>query len=81
MKITNNVIGNYNPYSVNKVTPSVKTGEVNPAKTTAKITNEEKDFFAKLYPESKKEIVDYHFYQSSGKMNGVSVGTLFDRRG
>lgn len=81
MRITTNVIGNYNPYSVNKVTPASQTAELNSAKPTTKITNEEKDFFAKLYPESKKEIVDYHFYQSSGKMNGVSVGTLFDRRG
>lgn len=81
MKITNNFTGNYNPYSVNKVNQPQKAPEVQSAKQTERITSEEKDFFAKLYPESKKEIVDYHFYQNSGKMNGVTVGTLFDRRG
>lgn len=81
MKITTNVIGNYNPYTVNKSNGIAKNNQVTAAKQPTKITSEEKDFFKKLYPENKKEIVDYHFYQNSGKMNGVSVGTLFDRRG
>lgn len=81
MKISTNVIGNYNPYSVNRVNQANNASQVKSAKPAAKITSEEKDFFAKLYPDSKKEIVDYHFYQNSGKMNGVTVGTLFDKRG
>ncbi|MFA8344007.1 MAG: hypothetical protein ACEPO8_13625 [Rhodothermaceae bacterium] len=81
MKITTNVIGNYNPYTVNRAANVNRSSQVASAQQTAKVTNEEKDFFKKLYPENKKEIVDYHFYQNSGKMNGVSVGTLFDKRG
>lgn len=45
------------------------------------ISNEEKNFFINLYPDNKKEIADYHFYQKSGKMSGVALGSLFDRRG
>ncbi len=44
------------------------------------VTKEEKDFFVGLYPEQKQEIADYHFYQRTGKMSGVSVGSLLDRR-
>ena len=81
MKITTNVIGNYNPYTANRVGGVNKNSQIASTKPTAKVTSEEKDFFKKLYPENKKEIVDYHFYQNSGRMNGVSVGTLFDKRG
>ncbi len=81
MKITTNAIGNYNPYKIKNVKANVPSNKVNQVKANTKITNAEKDFFTKLYPNSKEEIVDYHFYQRTGKMNGVSVGSLFDRRG
>lgn len=45
-----------------------------------KISSDEKNFFASMYPESRREI-DMHFYMKSGRMSGVSVGTLIDRRG
>jgi hypothetical protein len=72
MKISSNVVGNYslNPV-VNKTTP--QKGE--------ELSNEEKNFFINRYPDKKDEISDYHFYQKSGQMSGVSVGQNFDRRG
>jgi hypothetical protein len=77
MKITNNTIGNYSPYSLNNLPKVCKDA----ASSKNNISNEEKQFFAKLYPQDKSEIMDYHFYQPSGKMAGVSIGSLFDKRG
>lgn len=45
------------------------------------VSSEEKKFFSKLYPDSKNEISNYHFYSKSGQMQGVSIGSLIDRRG
>jgi len=81
MKINTNMVGNYNPYSINKVKPANVANQVKNVEQVKNISSEEKDFFAKLYPDSKSEIVDYHFYKRNGGMDGVSVGTLFDRRG
>lgn len=55
-----------------------KSAAVNAAEN---INSDEKEFFVNLYPQNQNEITDYHFYQKSGKMSGVSVGSLFDRRG
>ncbi len=89
MKITTNTIGNYSPRAINN--PVKVTGQNRmPAKTEGEpavktknntLTTEEKNFFMNLYPQNKPEINDYHFYQSSGKMSGVKIGSLFDRRG
>lgn len=83
MKISSNAVGNYSPYAskVNNVPKTQKLAEAKESKNTDIISNEEKKFFTKMYPENKSEIIDYHFYKSSGKMSGVSVGSLFDRRG
>ncbi len=78
MRIESGTIGNYSPYSANKVQTSVQAKQ---QEKTDQVTKEEKDFFTKLYPENKTEILDYHFYKSSGKMSGVSLGSLFDKRG
>jgi hypothetical protein len=48
---------------------------------SVKVSSDEKNFFEKLYPEKKSEIMDYHFYGREGKMSGVSVGSQFDKRG
>lgn len=83
MKINTNAVGNYSPYNtkVNNVKQTVNIAKTEESKKTEIITKEEKNFFAKMYPENKNEIIDYHFYKSSGKMSGVSVGSLFDKRG
>lgn len=92
MKIVPNSIGNYSPNYLREVqAKEVKAkAEAREASAVAlpgnkpaseKITGEELKFFTNLYPENKSEIIDYHFYQKSGRMSGVSVGSLFDKRG
>jgi hypothetical protein len=89
MRIDMNPIGNYSPISVRNVNNNTKTNAVTPKETTQKavqakqgtLTPEEKTFFANLYPENKSEVVDYHFYEKSGKLSGVKIGSLIDRRG
>lgn len=79
MRIDTNTIGNYSSYMKPvQMRPKMETAvSVEPAK----VTSEEKKYFANMYPENKAEIMDYHYYQRNGKMSGVSVGSLFDRRG
>lgn len=85
MKITTNNIGNYTPAIIqknNQNLPNPEQTQANSAKQeTAPLTSKEKQFFAKMYPEKQSEIMDYHFYQKTGKMSGVSLGTIIDRRG
>lgn len=83
MKINTNAVGNYSPYNlrVNNVKQPANIVKTEESNKTDVVTKEEKNFFTKMYPENKNEIIDYHFYKSSGKMSGVSVGSLFDKRG
>ncbi|MFH0734135.1 MAG: hypothetical protein V1773_07510 [bacterium] len=81
MMITSNTIGNYNPYSINNSRTVSDLKNTQTADNNTKVTSEEKEFFTKMYPENKTEIIDYHYYQRTGKMSGVSVGSMFDRRG
>lgn len=85
MKISTNTIGNYSPTFVQKNNAALPQSEaVQPetAKTDKiSLSSNEKQFFAKMYPDKTSEIMDYHFYQKSGKMSGVSLGTIIDRRG
>jgi hypothetical protein len=80
MTISTNDFGNYS----SKVNQTVRQ-QSKPVETQnqnlGSITNEEKTFFANLYPESKEDVMNYHFYHKDGKMQGVSLGTLFDKRG
>lgn len=81
MKITSNTIGNYSPMYIGNTKQTFEPANVPEQAHSEKINDDEKKFFMNLYPENKKEIVDYHFYQKTGKMTGVTVGSLFDRRG
>ena len=76
MKIDNTITGNYNAYAMQR---TMRPAAIQP-QAAAAISTEEKAFFINMYPEQKTEIQDYHFYQRSGKMSGVSVGSMFDRR-
>jgi hypothetical protein len=78
MKISTNSVGNYNPFLVNN---QQKVNSANDLQKPDAVTKEEKEFFIQLYPENKKEILEYHFYKPTGKMGGVALGTNFDRRG
>lgn len=80
MRIDTNTIGNYTSAYLRPVQAKPKVNNainIEPAK----VTNEEKKFFVNMYPDNKAEIMDYHYYQKNGKMAGVAVGSLFDRRG
>ena len=84
MKITTNEFGNYIPKINHCTVPQEKPVEIQKkiAKTDlGTISSEEKKFFAKLYPEKTDDVMNYHFYQKTGKMQGVALGTLFDKRG
>ena len=77
MTINTNSVGNYSLLSMQKAQGAVSSAKQSGA--TA-INQDEKEFFMKMYPDKKTDILDYHFYQRSGKMSGVSVGSLLDRR-
>lgn len=93
MKIATNNIGNYNPYinnrmkvskqpaKVDETTRLVPKSEPNNIKEGIKLSKEETTFFAKLYPGQSEEVNNYQFYQRSGEMKNVSIGSLIDRRG
>jgi hypothetical protein len=78
MKITANAVGNYSP-AYFKTVAANRTE--NTQTTQATISTEEKKFFAGLYPAQKDEVMEYKLYNSKGKVSGVHVGSLFDRRG
>ena len=80
MKISTNSIGNYNPIITNKKSNALV---IDPKKKVevANVTKEEKQFFTKLYPNDTDQIENYHFYNKAGDKNGVSVGSLLDKRG
>jgi hypothetical protein len=76
-----NSIGNYTAYGLN----SARGNKANILNTAAlqneSINNDEKKFFAEMYPTKQTEIMEYYYYEKSGKMNGISVGTNLDRKG
>jgi hypothetical protein len=89
MRIDMNTIGNYSPISIRNVNNQSKLNntienegaqKMVPAKHGI-LSPEEKTFFANLYPANKSEIVDYHFYEKNGKLSGVKIGSLIDKRG
>ncbi len=92
MAIGINSVGNYG-FSANRInrTNSVaKKSNVNAtAKTVATkkpteksiLSENERKFFSEMYPDKKNIVMDYHFYQRSGKMDGVAVGSIINRRG
>ncbi len=82
MKIANNVAGNYGLQNLKNIQPKkpVETPAAKELKPDP-VSNEEKQFFVNMYPDKKSELVDYHFYKQSGSMAGVTLGSLFDKRG
>ncbi len=82
MKISMNSIGNYNPYKINNSKNQInKTNNIKDVKNVTEINQSEKIFFKSMYPQNEKEINNYHFYEPTGKLSGVSLGSLFDKRG
>jgi predicted choloylglycine hydrolase len=85
MRINTNAVGNYFQQQTRNVSNVARQESVQ--KTTTKnlveqpISGKEKEMFAKMYPQQKSEIMEYHYYQKNGVMSGVTVGSLLDRRG
>jgi hypothetical protein len=80
MAVSMNLIGNYSAYGLNNA-KSNKTNIKNAVTQSESINPDEKKFFAEMYPAKQNEIMEYYYYERSGKMNGISVGTNIDRRG
>ncbi|MDT3695794.1 MAG: hypothetical protein ROY99_05325 [Ignavibacterium sp.] len=81
MAVTMNSIGNYSAYNF-KTTNAGKSFTKHPTSIKPEeINNEEKKFFAGMYPAKQSEIMEYYYYEKSGRMNGIAVGTNIDRRG
>jgi hypothetical protein len=95
MKVNTDIAGNYSPNSINQKRGSdqqerkIKNRDEEifgfpdkeKIKTGKNISEEEKNFFAEMYPLNKDEILDYHYYQKTGKPSGVVLGSLFDKKG
>jgi hypothetical protein len=78
MKVSTTNIGTYSPAYFKAA--MAKTESAQKTKTES-ISVEEKKFFADLYPAQKEEVLGYQLYNAKGKVSGVHVGSLFDRRG
>ena len=78
MKIATDNIGNYSLRNFS--TKQVQAKKPEEIQKTATISNKEKEFFQKMYPTKRDEIINYHFYSKSGDMSGVAVGKNIDRR-
>ncbi len=78
MKVTTNLVGNYSPAYFKQ---PVNRKETVQNTSTEKISSEEKKFFANLYPAQAEEVMGYQLYNAKGKVSGMHVGSLFDRRG
>ncbi|GAB6281322.1 MAG: hypothetical protein STSR0008_00610 [Ignavibacterium sp.] len=77
MKVETN---SYLQYS-NNIQDLKNIDKINSSVSTNKITDEEKKFFAEMYPEKKNEIINYKFYQRNGKVLSVAIGSTFDKKG
>jgi hypothetical protein len=80
MAVSMNSIGNYSAYGLNNA-KSNKTNIKDSVAQSESINPDEKKFFAEMYPAKQNEIMEYYYYERSGKMSGISVGTNIDRRG
>lgn len=81
MALSMNSIGNYSAYNFNTNKAAKSASGKNTSFNPDAINSEEKKYFAKMYPEKQTEIMEYYYYEKSGRMNGIAVGTNIDRRG
>jgi hypothetical protein len=81
MAVSINSIGNYSAYGLSNAKSSKATLKNSALEVSENINPDEKKFFAEMYPAKQNEIMEYYYYEKSGRMNGISVGTNIDRRG
>ncbi len=79
MKIENNINSSM-IHSVKSSNRIQKTYDLKSTNQLEVINKEEKQFFANMFPEKKSEVMEYNFYNRTGKVNNIQVGSLFDRR-
>lgn len=82
MRIEGNSIGNYSVNYLNNISKNLdEANKVSKRqKTEPPLNIEEKKFFAELYPQNRKEINEYNFYDRDGKTKSASIGSIIDRR-
>ncbi|MBN1301152.1 MAG: hypothetical protein JW995_08030 [Melioribacteraceae bacterium] len=84
MKIGTNPVGNYSPVYRKSQTTNIQNtikAENTAVEDAVQISKKEKAFFSQMYPEKKEQIMSHHFYMKNGNMSGVTIGSLFDKRG
>lgn len=85
MRVNTNTIGNYFPQRTRNVSNVTRTDNIQKMAETKStehaISVKEKELFAKMYPQQREEIMEYHYYNKKGTMSGITVGSLLDRRG
>ncbi len=85
MIVNTNPIGNYFPQRTKIISDVTRTENIQKQmevkETKEAISFKEKELFAKMYPQKREEIMEYHYYNKDGAMSGVTVGSLLDRRG
>ena len=81
MALNFNTIGNYSTFNVKGNHQNFPAQTPDKVAEGDKISSDEKEYFADMYPSSKTEIMDYSFYGKTGRMNGISIGINLDRRG
>ena len=81
MTVSMNSVGNYTSYGLNSPKASKPNVKNDAVLKNDNINTDEKKFFAEMYPAKNSEIMEYYYYEKSGRMNGISVGTNLDRRG
>jgi len=81
MKINTNAIGNYNLQRTTKVSSKSKIQNAEMKFSLDGISQDEKQFFAKMYPKKKEVVLQHNFYGKNGQISAFSVGSLFDKRG
>ena len=80
MSVSMNSVGNYSAHGLNNGRTNKSVTTNSSSSKSENINNDEKKFFAEMYPAKENEIMEY-YYEKSGKMNGISLGTNIDKRG
>ena len=77
MKISTNAVNNYFPQPVKNVNRADNVKN----QSAAALSDDEKKFFVKAYPDKKNEVIEYQYYNRKEKLTGVVTGSIIDRKG
>ncbi|MCU0344597.1 MAG: hypothetical protein MUF28_12345, partial [Ignavibacterium sp.] len=68
MAVNLNSIGNYSAYGLNNAKNSKINIKSASLVQSESINPDEKNFFAEMYPAKQNEIMEYYYYERSGRM-------------